>query len=164
MQSFKDALATETLRRIVEESIPRIKKCLAALSEEEIWFRPNEQSNSVGNLVLHLCGNVTQWVGSGLGQRPDLRNRDLEFSENGPLPTSRLIAELDKLPTLLTEVLKKTTEEDLLANYDVQVYRENGVSILIHAIEHFSYHTGQIAFYTKWRKNMDLEFYPEDLG
>jgi uncharacterized damage-inducible protein DinB len=164
MTSFKENLITETKRRIIEESIPRIKKCLASLNEQEIWFKPNEHSNSVGNLILHLCGNVTQWVGSGLGKLPDNRLRDLEFSEKGPLPTEKLIQALDQLELLIHETLNKITEEDLLNLHDVQVYQETGLSILVHVVEHFSYHTGQIAFFTKWRKNMDMAFYPEDLG
>ncbi len=164
MTSFKENLIRETKRRILEESIPRIKKCLASLSEQEIWFKPNEHSNSVGNLILHLCGNVTQWIGSGLGKLPDNRLRDLEFSEKGPLPTATLILALDQLEPLINESLHKITEDDLLNLHDVQVYQETGISVLVHVVEHFSYHTGQIAFFTKWLKNMDLAFYPEDLG
>lgn len=66
-QQFCDALLAETRRRLFGESFPRLKKCLEQLSEEEIWHRPNPHSNSVGNLVLHLCGNARQWIASGLG-------------------------------------------------------------------------------------------------
>ncbi|KAA3626951.1 MAG: DUF1572 domain-containing protein, partial [Bacteroidetes bacterium] len=97
MSAYKDILVAETRRRIIEESIPRIKKCLGELEEKEIWYKPNDNSNSVGNLVLHLCGNVTQWIGSGLGKKPDNRTRDLEFMEKGPLPVSRLLDELQKI-------------------------------------------------------------------
>lgn len=134
------------------------------MNEQEIWYKPNAQSNSVGNLVLHLCGNVTQWIGSGLGKMADNRQRDSEFSEEGPIPTKELVLGLDKLEQLLEKVLNQITEEDLLKLHDVQVYKETGVSILVHVVEHFSYHTGQIAFFTKWRKDMDLSFYEEDLG
>jgi uncharacterized damage-inducible protein DinB len=164
MNSFRKNLIAETKRRIIGESIPRIKKCLNVLSEQEIWFKPNDHSNSVGNLVLHLCGNVTQWIGSGLGKMPDNRLRDLEFSEKGPLPTTKLTEALDRLIPLIENTLDNLTEEDFLQLHKVQVYQETGVNILVHVVEHFSYHTGQIAFFTKWRKNMDMNFYPEDLG
>ncbi len=164
MNTCKNALIAETKRRIIGESIPRIKKCLTALSEKEIWHRPNENSNSVGNLVLHLCGNVTQWIGSGLGRLPDLRTRDLEFEEKGAIPTATLINKLDQLIVLINEVLEKVTEEDLLKRHDVQVYKETGISILVHVVEHFSYHTGQITYFVKWRKDMDVGYYGEDLG
>jgi uncharacterized damage-inducible protein DinB len=164
MNSFRKNLIAETKRRIIGESIPRIKKCLNVLSEQEIWFKPNDHSNSVGNLVLHLCGNVTQWIGSGLGKMPDNRLRDLEFSEKGPMPSTKLIEALDRLIPLIENTLDNLTEEDFLQLHKVQVYQETGVNILVHVVEHFSYHTGQIAFFTKWRKNMDMNFYPEDLG
>jgi uncharacterized damage-inducible protein DinB len=164
MNSFRKNLIAETKRRIIGESIPRIKKCLNVLSEQEIWFKPNDHSNSVGNLVLHLCGNVTQWIGSGLGKMPDNRLRDLEFSEKGPLPSTKLTEALDRLIPLIENTLDNLTEEDFLQLHKVQVYQETGVNILVHVVEHFSYHTGQIAFFTKWRKNMDMNFYPEDLG
>jgi uncharacterized damage-inducible protein DinB len=164
MTTFKNALISETRRRIIEESIPRIKKCLYELDEKEIWHRPNDHSNSVGNLILHLCGNVTQWIGSGLGKLEDHRLRDSEFEEKGPLPTATLLKKLDDLIVLINEVLETISEQDLLELHDVQVYKESGVSILVHVIEHFSYHTGQITYYVKWRKNMDTGYYMENLG
>lgn len=164
MRTFKEAIIRETQRRIIGESIPRIKRCLSELNEQEIWYKPNQNSNSVGNLILHLCGNVTQWIGSGLGKLPDHRIRDGEFEEKGPLPASKLTAQLDQLVVLINDVLKNVAEEDLLRLHHVQVYQETGLSILIHVIEHFSYHTGQITYFTKWKKDMDMGYYPEDLG
>ena len=60
-------------QRLFEESVPRLKKCLDELTEEEVWKRPNEYSNSMGNLVLHLCGNVRQWIVSGVGKLLSIR-------------------------------------------------------------------------------------------
>ena len=159
---FRNALIEETHRRIIEESIPRIKKCLTTLSEKEIWFKSNDNSNSVGNLVLHLCGNVQQWIGSGLGKLPDNRTRDWEFEEKGPLPSLQLFQKLDAIIGLLNEILSQISDEDLLQKHKVQIYEETGVSILVHVIEHFSYHTGQITYFAKWRKDMDMGYYSED--
>ena len=159
---FRDELVAETRRRIIDENIPRIKACLAELTSAEIWLKPNKNSNSVGNLVLHLCGNVTQWVGCGLGKLPDDRTRDWEFDEKGPLPTTDLIQKLDTLIVLLETVLSKITPEDLLQKHKVQIYVESGVSILTHVIEHFSFHTGQITYFVKWRKNIDTKYYGGD--
>src|SRR5205085_2382135 len=91
-----EGLRRESRRRLIDESLPRIRKCLAELSDEEIWFRPNEQSNSMGNLVLHLCGNVGQYVLSGLGGAADHRRRPEEFSERGPVPRADLLTRLDR--------------------------------------------------------------------
>lgn len=146
-------------RKMFEEYFPRLEKCLDQLSEEEIWYKHNLNSNSVGNLVLHLCGNVTQWIGSGLGNKEDNRNRPLEFEHPGPLPSTELKARLNTVKELCIDVLNKTTREDITNIHNVQIYQESGLSILIHVIEHFSYHLGQITYYTKWRKNMDMKYY-----
>jgi putative RNA 2'-phosphotransferase len=78
-QSLGRELIAESKRRLLDQSLPRLKKCLELLSEEEIWFRPNTKALSVGNLVLHLCGNVTQHIVSGLGGAPDTRRRAEEL-------------------------------------------------------------------------------------
>ncbi len=145
--------------RIFEESIPRIKKCLDLISEEEVWQRPNEQSNSIGNLILHLCGNVRQWLISGLGGQEDHRNRQAEFSDKGSIDKVGLSAKLDLLQTDAEPVLQQVTSRMLTANYDVQCFQETGLSILVHIIEHFSYHTGQITFYVKSLKQLDTGYY-----
>ena len=159
MDEFRDLLIREVRRRIIEESVPRIKKCLAELNTEEIWYRPNENSNSVGNLVLHLCGNVRQWLLSGLGGYTDNRRRQQEFDERGPFPTTILVRHLDELVEEMEKVLSNLTAERMLQPVDVQGFKENGVSILVHIVEHFSYHTGQITYYVKWRKNINTAFY-----
>ena len=97
-QLFRDAIIEETRRRLFSESVPRLKKCVELLSEAEIWHRPNSHSNSVGNLVLHLCGNVRQWILSGLGREKDSRERQKEFDEKGPVPKAQLLRLLEVFP------------------------------------------------------------------
>lgn len=159
MEEYRDLLVQEVRRRLKEENVPRIKKCLAELSTEEIWYRPNENSNSVGNLVLHLCGNVRQWLLSGLGGYTDNRRRQQEFDERGPFPTTVLVRHLDELMEEVEKVLSRLTPEQLLLPVDIQGFTETGVSILVHVVEHFSYHTGQITYYVKWRKNINTAYY-----
>lgn len=151
----------ETQRRLFGESIPRLRKCLGELSEDDVWYRPNVQSNSVGNLVLHLCGNARQWIVSGLGGLPDARRRQDEFDEKGPLPTALLLAKLDELESDVQQVLAELTEEDLIRLRPVQIYEESGIAILVHVIEHFSYHVGQVSYFVKARKNIDLGYYAD---
>ena len=159
MDEYRDLLVQEVRRRLMNENVPRIKQCLAELTTEEIWFRPNENSNSVGNLVLHLCGNVRQWLLSGLGGYTDNRRRQQEFDERGPFPTSILLRHLDELMEEVDKVLNKLTAEQLLQTVEIQGFTEKGVSVLVHVVEHFSYHTGQITYYVKWRKNINTAFY-----
>lgn len=158
-QTLHDTLITEVKRRIISESVPRIKKCLAQLSEDEIWHRPNENVVSVGNLVLHLGGNLRQWVLSSLGGQPDHRQRDREFDETEPVPTAELVRSMDSLMREVEEVLDQLTPQDLVTVRPVQGYQETGLAILMHVTEHFSYHTGQITYYVKTRKNVDLQYY-----
>ena len=156
---FRDALVEETRRRMLEESFPRLRQCLSLLTDEEIWRRPNPQSNAVGNLVLHLCGNAQQWIGSGLGGNPDTRKRQAEFDERGPLSRDELHRKIDETEEVIRKVLEQVTPEDLLTVHPVQTFEENGLSILVHVVEHFSYHTGQISYFTKALKDVDLGYY-----
>ena len=158
-EAVAKALIKETRRRLFDESLPRIRKCLAEMTADEIWARPNEQSNSVGNLVLHLAGNVRQYIIATLGGVADVRERQKEFDEKGPLPTAELLDRLEKAMAEVSAVLDRLDPSTLLQTHRVQGFVESGLSILVHVVEHFSYHTGQIAYITKSRKNIDLGFY-----
>ena len=160
-KAFTDGILFEVRRRIHEEGMHRIKYCLDQLSDEDIWYRPNPSSNSVGNLVLHLCGNVRQWVVSGLTDKADTRNRDYEFEEKGPLPVAKLKTLLDSTWQEVNETLESLAPEDLLQTYNVQGFKETGISILIHVVEHFSYHVGQITYFVKYRKDLDTGYYAD---
>jgi len=161
LKILENDLQKETRRRILEEFIPRILKCLSLLSEEDVWFRPNKESNSIGNLVLHIEGNARQWLISGLGGAKDERNRKIEFEEKGPLPKTQLIEKLNLLYRDIEFILNKIDLNNLITVKRVQVFDETGLAILIHAIEHFSYHTGQIAYATKMITNSQLGFYAD---
>lgn len=165
VQELYGALIRECRRRLFDESAPRIRKCIAELSDEDLWYRPNPESNSVGNLVLHLCGNVGQYVISGLGGAPDVRERSKEFSERGPVARADLLSRLDRAMSEAAQVLERLDLATILDTRTVQGFEYDGVGILVHVVEHFSYHTGQIAYFVKSRKGIDLGFYRGvDLG
>jgi len=148
----------EVSRRL-EESVFRLRVCLELLTPEEIWKKPNEHSNSVGNIVLHLCGNVRQWVLSGLGGLSDNREREKEFSQQEPISSEALMVKVHEVMNEVESLLKIVDEEKLLASYRVQGFRETGIAILLHVVEHFSYHVGQITYYTKLTKDIDTNYY-----
>jgi len=156
---IRDAIISDIKIRIFDECFPRIHQCLHLLSNDQIWHRPNDNSNSIGNLILHLCGNIRQYFISGIGEKKDVRERSLEFSEKGPLPKEHLQDLMDTLLTDIKVVLENVKSEDLIAIRKVQGFTMTVTSILIHVTEHLSYHTGQIAFYTKQVKDVDLKFY-----
>ena len=163
-QNILSELQTEFERRIYDEGFDRIVQCLGYLTEEEVWNRPNEQTVSIGNLILHLSGNVRQWICAGLGQQADVRQRDLEFSTEGGVAKIALIENIKRTIIDAQEVVEKVSAEDLAKRYKVQVYEETGLSIIVHVIEHFSYHIGQITYAVKSLKNIDTQYYKEDLG
>lgn len=156
---LSNAIIEEFSRRVARESVPRIKKCLGLLDEEEIWHQPNESLNSVGNLILHLCGNARQWILSGIGGQADERDRDSEFMRKGHVSKADLTAMLDQLLADIDLVLQHIQPDTLLEVFPVQAFQESVLSMLVHVIEHFSYHTGQITFLTKSLKNVDTAYY-----
>jgi uncharacterized damage-inducible protein DinB len=153
------ALIREARRRLYDESLPRIRTCLGQLTVDEIWARPNEQTVGAGNLVLHLSGNVRQYVLATLGGVTDARERQREFDATGPMPTAELLGRLEQTMAEAWPVIERLDAAALLRTYRVQGFVESGLGILVHVIEHFSYHTGQIAYVVKSRKNVDLGFY-----
>jgi uncharacterized damage-inducible protein DinB len=143
---------------LAKEHMPNIVKCLEQLSDDEIWWRPNEASNSAGNLVLHLCGNVRQWIIANLGETADARDRDSEFAERGPIPRQDLVQRLRNTVREACAVLARLPETTLLRNFTIQGLHVTGVQAVAHVVEHFAYHTGQIIYITKLKRGTDLRF------
>jgi uncharacterized damage-inducible protein DinB len=138
--------------------LPRLLACLNELSVKEIWWRPNEASNSVGNLVLHLAGNVRQWIVSGLGGAEDRRQRDVEFSERGSMSRRALAEKLEQTVDEASRVLRRLTPEALDRVHTIQKFRVTGRQAAFHVAEHFSHHAGQIILLTKMLAGKDLKF------
>ena len=161
MNTQPDSIAEilESLLFRMDEKTEMILKCLDMLSEEEIWQRHNEASNSAGNLILHLCGNITQYAISALGQKEDIRERDLEFSTLGGVTKQELITKLSAVLKQAREVMLSRTQEQWLSKYKVQGFLLSGIGIAVHVVEHYAYHTGQLAFWTKQLRGKDLGFY-----
>ena len=153
-----DLFLDDARRLLAKEHLPHLIDCLQRLSEKEIWWRPNAASNSAGNLVLHLCGNVRQWIIANLGEYPHQRDRDAEFSELGPIPRTVLAVNLKKTVRQACEVLRLLPEAKLLRNYEIQGYRVTGIEVVAHVVEHFAFHTGQVIFITKFKGGRDLRF------
>ena len=146
-------------RLLVDDSVPKIEKCLDRLSIDDIWWRPNEASNSIGNLVLHLCGNISMWIVGGVGKRPFERNRQQEFDERGPLPASELKRRLGAVVTQAVDVLAGLDENELLTRRQIQGYDVTVLEAIYHVVEHFGMHTGQIILLTKARVGEDLRLW-----
>ncbi|TXN35780.1 DUF1572 domain-containing protein [Flagellimonas hymeniacidonis] len=143
----------------MDESLRMIKICLDKLSEEVIWQKPNEATNSIGNLILHLCGNITQYGIASLQGIEDNRNRDEEFSVLSGYTKNELFQKLVSTVEDAKKAISEVTIEELLKKRSVQGFEFSGVGNIVHVVEHLSYHTGQIALWTKILNNRDLGFY-----
>jgi uncharacterized damage-inducible protein DinB len=155
----KEQVIQQFEKRVFDESYQRIFKCLYAISEGQLWEKSNIAIPTIGSLILHLCGNSRQWILSGIGSKVDNRTRDLEFITHKNIKKSDLIFLLENLRVNLQVVLLEMPERKLLEDCKIQGFNESGFSVLIHVIEHFSYHTGQITTLTKLYTGKDLGYY-----
>ena len=154
----------EARRLITEEYLPKIERCLEKLTDEQIWWRPNPESNSIGNLLLHISGNARQWIVCGLGGEPDRRQRQTEFAERKVIPRNELLGKLRTTVADIDEVLTGFDPARLLDKFPIQGTEATALAAIFHVTEHFSMHTGQIILLTKMLANVDLVFYDFSTG
>lgn len=147
--------------KLLEQYWPRLRKAVEPLSLEQVWWRPNGASNSIGNLVLHLNGNVWQWLVASFNELEDKRNRPAEFSATGDLAAADLLARLGETMEEVAKVLARLTPENLASTYHIQGYTVSGLAAVYQVVEHFGLHYGQIVYITKSLEGRDLGFYSE---
>jgi hypothetical protein len=151
-----ETLLVTTAAGILRQHTERIGICLGKLTDDQIWARGTDNENAVGNLVLHLAGNVRQWIISGLGGTPDVRERDREFATQGDIPGAALHGQLQGTMTEATGIVEGLSTEQLLRTYQVQNRTATGVEAVLRVTEHFAQHTGQIIYATKKLTGQDL--------
>jgi uncharacterized damage-inducible protein DinB len=138
----------------------RILDCLGRLSAEQVWARGSDNENSVGNLVLHLCGNVRQWIISGVGGQPDIRDRESEFAARGGMESAELASKLKTTVGDAAIVIRKLPAARLGERKVIQkIYEQTLMEAIYHVVEHFAQHTGQIVFATKLLTSADLGYF-----
>lgn len=151
-----ETLFVQTSIGKLRQSTDRIAVCLGKLTEDQIWARGHENENAAANLVLHLAGNLRQWIVSGLGGQPDTRERDREFSTQGGITREALIEKLRATVEEAITVLGGLTPEQLTRTYQIQNRTVSGVEAVLSVVEHFAQHTGQIIYATKNMTGEDL--------
>lgn len=156
---IKEIISKEFEQRLLTEGVQRIKKCLSYLSDDEIWTMPNPNSNSIGNLIIHLEGNVRQYIISSVGGEKDTRNRAEEFENHGIRNTEEALIRLNNTVCKSVAIVKGVEPDEYKRHEEVQGFKMTVLSCIIHVIEHFSYHVGQITYYTKLIKNVDTGYY-----
>ena len=144
LAAFNEAIVNE-----LDDAIRKIRFCTGQLSEDQLWWRPTESMNSIANLILHLCGNVRQWVIAGVGGSPDLRNRPQEFAQRDRIPTSHLIDMLDQIAIECRGVLQTVTVDELMRQRKIQGFEITGLQAVVDTVAHFRGHTQEITHMTR---------------
>jgi len=127
----------------------KIEHCLNQLDDQQIWWRPAEDMNSIGNLLLHLAGNLRQWVVSGVGDAVDTRQRQLEFDERRLIPKSEVWRRLADVVDEATTALQSASAEELLSKKRVQGNTVTKLGAMMHSVTHFQGHVQEIICLTR---------------
>jgi len=159
MEPTAESVFVDVSIRKLELFLSRIRECVQKLNSEQIWMRHGEHENAVGNLMLHLNGNVRQWIVSGIGGEPDRRMRDLEFTARGDQDPAQLMGRLEGTVAEAVAVLKNFAPERLVKTYQPQKYRITILEGIYSCVEHFAQHTAQIIFATKLLTGQEMGFY-----
>ncbi|MBA4184467.1 MAG: DUF1572 family protein [Acidobacteria bacterium] len=160
MKETAEHFISESREFLSAKYLPKIELCLAQLTDEDVWWRPNEESNSIGNLVLHLEGNVREWLVGGVGNLPFERVRQREFDERQMISRAELIERLRKIIGEADAVLASLDVSLLTERRQIQGRDTTVLRAIYHVVEHFSMHAGQIFLLTKMRTEKDLRLYP----
>lgn len=147
--------------RTLKEHAAQVRRCVHLLDAEQVWERANENCNSIGNLLLHLNGNLRQWIVSGLSGTASDRDRPGEFAQRGPLPPDEMLAALTETVAAARAIIATIDSAALAKRYQIQQRDVSGIRAVFHAVEHFAFHTGQIIQITKELRNVNLSLYDE---
>lgn len=158
---MSDLFLRYSRKKLLGEYWPRLKQTVEPLSEETIWWRPNSTSNSIGNLLLHLNGNVGQWLVASFNGFRDERNRMVEFNERRLIGGHALLGQLETTMQQAGETLERLTPDHLTRIYQIQGYTVTGLDAVYQVVEHFGTHYGQILWIIKALTNADFGFYRE---
>ena len=164
MMDTGEAFIAHSRALLKSDYLPKIERCLEQLNDADMWWRADAGSNSIGNLLLHLSGNVRQWIVSGVGSAPDLRERQAEFDAHAGLGRAGLLERLKGTLDEVDAVLARVAPSELLEQRRIQDCDVSLLEAIFHVVEHFSMHTGQIILITKMLTQSDLRFYDFSTG
>jgi hypothetical protein len=136
-------------RRRLEACHERLLHSLGQLDDRQVWWRPHESLNSVANIVLHVCGNLRQWIISGVGGAPDVRDRLAEFTERAPIPRDELLRRLGEVVREADAILAGLDEGALLRPRTIQGFDESVLSAIFDCVAHLGGHTQEVVYITR---------------
>lgn len=160
MENQKDlgAIALGALRSRITRILPaQIRVCVEELTDEQLWWRPNEQANSVGNLVLHLSGSMRHYLSRGVGGIDFQRDRPAEFSERGPVPKAELLTTFDETIAQARNILETFDPSRFVDLTDEQDYVPTVFELIFNISIHIATHAGQIVYITKMLKEGSVD-------
>ena len=157
MDSQIAALFLDFSNNKLEQMTTTLNACLNRLSDEQVWQRGGAHENAIGNLVLHLCGNMRQWIMYGVDRQPDVRVRDAEFSADGGMGRAELIALFGSTVAEAREILAKLPAERLTDRTNPQHGEVSVLDAIYQVVGHVQQHVGQIILLTKQMAATDLD-------
>lgn len=158
MVNQSEAVFLDFSCRKLTQMCKSIETCLDGLTDAQIWERANENSNSIGNLVLHLAGNIRQWIVAGAGGAPNVRQREVEFATR-QMGRAELRQTLTRAVEDSLETMRTLPHSRLLDSLEIQGFRLTALEAIYHAVEHFSGHAFQIILLTKAYRDQPFDFY-----
>jgi len=142
----------------LEYSRDRMLHVIGQLSDEQIWWRPDEQMNAIGNIVLHVCGNLRQWLVCGVGGRPDDRDRPAEFAQREIIPSDVLAVKLGEAVKQASSAIMAASEGELLRPRFVQIAQVTGIGAIYHSVAHLEGHAQEMIYIARLQLRDDYRF------
>ena len=156
-ESLSTLVVNETSGEL-DDALRKIKHCVNQLTDDQVWWRPSESMNSVANLLLHLCGNLRQWIVSGVGGAADVRERQKEFDQRSSTPKTELIQQIESAVADAKMALSGTSAEELLRIRPIQGNDVTGMQAILHSAAHFRGHTQEVVHMTRCQLGDSYEF------
>jgi len=147
-QDFEEAFIAAA-RHSLSEGLRKIEHCAAQLTDAQIWWRPRPEVNSIANLMLHLAGNLRQWLVASVGGAKDVRNRPLEFADRSNRPKAEMLELLKKTVAEADAALGGLSPQALLSPRRIQGFDTTVLSAIMDTIPHFRGHVQEIIHMTR---------------
>lgn len=157
LDSLSNAVGKEASDEL-DGALRKIKHCVNQLTDEQLWWRPSESMNSVANLLLHLCGNLRQWIVSGIGGVADIRERQKEFDERSSVPKTELMQQIEDAVAEAKTALSEISAEELLRVRRIQGFDVTGMQAIFESVAHFRGHSQEIVHMTRCQLSDSYEF------
>ena len=150
-------IAAEAIRSL-QYGCAKIEHCLNQIVDPQVWWRPTPDMNAIGNLMLHLSGNVGQWIVAGVGNGKDIRQRQAEFDERVMISKDELFQQLKTVVEQATTVLNAVSATELLSTKRIQGHDVTKIHAIVQSVAHFQGHVQEIICLTRQQLDQRYEY------